>query len=484
MNNVYIERHKKIGSGGFSNVYKVVIHPMNYASKNLDNLNKDKKLPMGPDSYEAALKYVSMSQLSGLESQMESYIMKYVIHPSINKAYNISINSNGSTNIYQKLSLGDASFLLRKSFNKVSKITLKRWLWQISCGVAKLHSIGIIHGDIKAGNLLVFQKDKDATPIPKMGNSDVCKQFDTCTISLNDFSLSRLIKNSKTGTKDIGGYVSFTTTHRPIEVWKNLPYSFPADIWALGCTFYQLKYGQLLFPEKKREYKQYKKTFALQSIEAWNNFVESSVSEVDSPDSPIPRSKSINSSAHIPILNNNQNVCYSRSAPLSTQNNLNEDDKQVFIEPNDWHDKENESFNNLLIGMLNINQNNRLTIWDILEDEYFDEIRNEHDMAMCSIPVEDRRFVKIKFLLTGISKDIIKKCRIYTSDQDVIELAISIYQRCNEKSNGNNVNISITACIIVAHKLIYRCPPENVFMSNQLKEEIKISKILNCKFIP
>jgi hypothetical protein len=39
-----------------------------------------------------------------------------------------------------------------------------------------------------------------------------------------------------------------TTTHRPLEAWNTEKWGKEVDIWALGCTIFELIYGYLLFP--------------------------------------------------------------------------------------------------------------------------------------------------------------------------------------------------------------------------------------------
>ena len=391
---VSIDRGDKIGSGGFSNVYKIYVHSM-------DNDQKIK-------SKIAAMKFISCSQNSGLESLMESHIMRYIHHPHINRAWGVQSDKLGNITIIQSLALGDASSIIRKKFNKLNPKTLKKWLWQIVTAVAKLHSRGILHGDIKAGNILVFSDKGENIKIPPVnvnGRTEFYELLSEMHTKLNDFSLSRLISNPLEGTSDVPRHISYTSTHRAIEVWKGMNYSFPADIWALGCTCYEIAYGTLLFQDQSHIQRNTEMESNLQAFEDWAsrnitpnsignnevNFSQKKYSKsIGSPrrdesdklvSLPVPGQTFINS-IHLPTLpipiSKNKPPRYelSRSAPMvSSGIPVFSLYKKCKMSP-EWEDEENEVLNDLILGMLHINANERLTIWEIIEHEYFDDIRS------------------------------------------------------------------------------------------------------------
>jgi serine/threonine protein kinase len=99
---------------------------------------------------------------------------------------------------------------------------LCNWLYGISSGVEHLHSQGILHGDLKAANILLYPDQ---------------------TVRITDYTLCSYI------AWKIRGNI-YTSTHRPPEVWKYEEYDLSADIWALGCTFFEIVYGYSLFPHQ------------------------------------------------------------------------------------------------------------------------------------------------------------------------------------------------------------------------------------------
>lgn len=96
----------------------------------------------------------------------------------------------------------------------------RSWIFQILEALHGLHHYGILHGDLKASNILRCHDD---------------------SILLCDFSLSCLACIEPS-------YTAYTCTHRPPEVWFGQKWSYSADIWALGCTIFELLTGDYLFP--------------------------------------------------------------------------------------------------------------------------------------------------------------------------------------------------------------------------------------------
>jgi serine/threonine protein kinase len=363
---------ENIGKGGYGDVYKVLLQPMDSISAIGIELST-KEAPK-----EAALKSISSGN-HGLRSLIELAIMKSISYPYITYSHNIDIDPKGNVYIISQLAEGALGPLIRKYDCVPDPTTMKRWAWCLICAVAHLHSNGLIHGDIKGANVLVYTpkpvltaptspivcvRDKLATdesntcitksvpimiphprtalgiprakrPNLKLGynmvlpeihpvtnsnymsgvnsnaaTSDVKLNFMTGSASkyvptkpglitgiksdshirhttvaaeaanmaaaitssvppsfnvkasastktidwsssyirLNDFSLSIPVMDPREGLKTETVY---TSTHRPMEIWKGMKWSFHSDIWALGCTFYELAYGAHLFPDQR-----------------------------------------------------------------------------------------------------------------------------------------------------------------------------------------------------------------------------------------
>lgn len=89
-------------------------------------------------------------------------------------------------------------------------------LFRILCGAVKhLHDNQIIHRDIKLENIFVMRDN---------------------TVKLGDLGLSKILESKSELTHQRVG----TPIYFAPELIQHLPYSFPIDVWALGCVFYHL----------------------------------------------------------------------------------------------------------------------------------------------------------------------------------------------------------------------------------------------------
>jgi serine/threonine protein kinase len=188
-----IQIEKKLNSGSYGNVYKC----------------KDK------DNKEYVIKYVK-DEKNGIICLMECVIMSSIQYPFLQNAISILPNDDG-VYILQECAIKD----LELGF-KGSEEEKKIALFSIAQAVAVLHQCNIVHGDIKGSNCLMF-KDK--------------------SVRLTDFSHSFKLFDKKEVIVTSG-----TITHQAPENVKEKICGKAFDIWALGCTFYEIIYGVQLWP--------------------------------------------------------------------------------------------------------------------------------------------------------------------------------------------------------------------------------------------
>jgi serine/threonine protein kinase len=203
----------KISSGSFGDVYKVEC--------------KDPETSDIKSKENYAIKIIQNS-IYGIRCISELLILLFLKYSYLMNCFQYQIDFDTNvTKILMPLATCDfRSKLLKINYNKHNaKNPRTRFvLWQIVCAIGFLHNNGIIHGDIKPSNILLYKNE----------------------VKLADFSLSSFhFKESDRILRE-----SYTEHYRSPEIWNNLGYSYKADVWALGCTFYEIIYNKRYIPEK------------------------------------------------------------------------------------------------------------------------------------------------------------------------------------------------------------------------------------------
>lgn len=194
-----IQLGELIGHGSYGSVYKCVDNYQNILAVKCININDD-----------------------GIMYLMELSLMASLNHPNLNKTIQIYVSDN-KIYLIQELAICDL-YRWRKS-SIPSTEQLHSWSYQLIRAVEYLHDHHLIHGDIKATNILLYPNDY---------------------IKLTDFTLTTHQDWPKNNT-------ICTCTHRPLEVWLRRGWDEKVDIWALGCSLFEISYGNSLFPQQNSD---------------------------------------------------------------------------------------------------------------------------------------------------------------------------------------------------------------------------------------
>ena len=110
----------------------------------------------------------------------------------------------------------------------------KCFIKQLLEGIKAMHSVGVLHRDLKPGNILV---SKD------------------CQLRITDFGLARFMDDkTRRGENKVGPMTQYVVTrwYRPPELLlaPNLPYGEAVDLWSIGCILAEMTNRKALFPGK------------------------------------------------------------------------------------------------------------------------------------------------------------------------------------------------------------------------------------------
>jgi len=228
---LYINQYlikEKIGAGSFGNVRRCtdITTGGEYAMK---IINKPK--------LEKQLNFFSMEATDGdepLEKIWEEIaIMKKLNHQNIVNLIEVIDSKQTLYMILEYMKDGSVAkgskqieSVIRDGHEKEDMETLRFWIRDIASGLAYLHANKIIHSDIKPENILIGQNGE---------------------LKLADFGTSLMFTGKSSRILEITGTHAFMAPETIKEVSGEKFHAYPVDVWALGVTLYQLRYGKLPF---------------------------------------------------------------------------------------------------------------------------------------------------------------------------------------------------------------------------------------------
>ncbi|KAJ2805868.1 serine threonine protein kinase CMGC group, partial [Coemansia guatemalensis] len=130
-------------------------------------------------------------------------------------------------------------FLKENEFRPFSLHHVQLFAEQLLRSVAFLHSLNLVHTDLKPENILLESGAYDVVPFGS-STSVKTRMLRSTRIRLIDFG-------SATFDNEYHSQVVSTRHYRAPEIILNLGWSFPCDMWSVGCIILELLTGEALF---------------------------------------------------------------------------------------------------------------------------------------------------------------------------------------------------------------------------------------------
>lgn len=190
----------RLGSGGMGLVFLVQVRDLGRKRYALKVVDKSSPENLGVDVY------------------TEISILKELRHPNIVGIYE-ALEDERFVYIVQEFVDGKSLAELRddpRSYAAINEETVRLWMLDVADALAYLHSMGIVHRDIKPGNIMI-----DSDGMAKLIDFGIARRVST---------LSRKKRASTVGS----------APYSPLERLQGQADGFHTDIYAYGTTFYSL----------------------------------------------------------------------------------------------------------------------------------------------------------------------------------------------------------------------------------------------------
>lgn len=266
--NKYRLTDKKIGSGGFSEVFLGYYFATGKETETITDLSeKGEKI---------AIKKISLLQENLQEKdalgkiQMEVETMQKLDHPNIVQYYDLVKTEFEWYIIMEYCNCGTFDDVIKynermskeRSLHFNRELNTYYYLNQLKEALNYIRRLGYIHRDIKPMNVLIVGTDLEDQPIDKIF-ATIDYYFDKkLTVKLADFGLA---KNYDENNETLMNTICGSPLYMAPELILNKEYNATADLWSFGIIMYQMLFG--VHPQNATSYQQLIRNLKFKSID-------------------------------------------------------------------------------------------------------------------------------------------------------------------------------------------------------------------------
>ncbi|MEM6788809.1 MAG: serine/threonine-protein kinase [Myxococcota bacterium] len=161
---------------------------------------------------------------------LEARACGQIRHPAIVDVYDMGQAEDGSPYLVMELLEGEGFDQRLHRQGRLDPIDVCRWVMTIAGGLEEAHTRGLVHRDIKPGNIF-FAVDTVGDVHPKV----------------LDFGISKETSNEAFGPESSGAVLGSPAYMSPEQAGGELDVDARTDIWSLGVLMYEALTGQLPF---------------------------------------------------------------------------------------------------------------------------------------------------------------------------------------------------------------------------------------------
>lgn len=203
---------EKLGEGGMGSVFKA----------------HDKLLKRS-----VAVKILNVSSVSQddiVRFHREAKAASNIVHPNVIKVLDFGVTESGQPYMVMEFVNGKNLHDLIKTKGALPIQLSLELVEQICNGMIAVHRVGIVHRDLKAGNILVIEPD-NASP----------------EVKILDFGIAKAFKSSQESTLTQTGHILGSPRYMSPEQARGETLDERSDIYSLGCITFEMLTGEPLF---------------------------------------------------------------------------------------------------------------------------------------------------------------------------------------------------------------------------------------------